>query len=166
VLVSAGAAAPTVPATARLALASATLPSPAVDPSQSQDLMMTGAGIPFPAWGASTGWTTSGARTDVVDGRKITTVYYVGRNGNRVGYAIAGGAPLSGAHGDTVTRYGVRFTLQRSGPARLITWVRSGHTCVIAGRSVSYSTLLALATADEQEVTSSQAGVTQHTVWL
>jgi len=93
-----------------------------------------------------------------VDGRKITTVFYTGRHGNRIGYAITDGAPLSGVHGDSVTRYGVRFTLQKSGPAHLITWVRSGHTCVIAGRSVSYRALLALATADERaEGVSSQA---------
>jgi hypothetical protein len=63
-------------------------------------------------------------------------------------------------HGQSVTRYGVRFTLQQSGPARLISWVRSGHTCVIAGRAVSYRALLALATADERaEGVSSQADV-------
>ena len=45
----------------------------------------------------------------------------------------------------------MRFTLQHSGPAHLISWVRSGHTCVIAGRSVSYAALLKLATEDERE---------------
>lgn len=160
VLVSGGGAAPTVPVAARLALASATLPTPAVDPSESQNLMMRAAGIPFPAWGASNGWKAQGARTDSVDGRKITTVFYVGRSGGRIGYAITDGAPLSGVHGASVKRYGVRFTLQRASGAQVISWVRSGHTCVIAGRSVSYSTLLKLATADElQEETTSQANV-------
>jgi hypothetical protein len=158
VLVGGGGATPTVPVAARLALASATLPSPTVNPRESQNLNLTAAGIPFPAWGAKAGWTVSGARTDTVDGRKVTTVYYLGRRGDRIGYAITSGEPLSGVHGSTVRRYGVRFTLQQSGPARVISWVRSGHTCVIAGRSVSYSTLLHLASADElQEETSSQA---------
>jgi hypothetical protein len=158
ILVTGGAGAPTVPVAARLALASATLPAPAVNPNQSGNLTLTAAGIPFPAWGPQKGWTVSGARTDKVNGRRITTVFYTGRHGNRIGYAITDGAPLSGVHGDTVTRYGVRFTLQRSGPAHLISWVRSGHTCVIAGRSVSYGALLALATADERaEGVSSQA---------
>jgi hypothetical protein len=95
-----------------------------------------------------------------VGGRKVTTVFYTGRTGKRIGYAITDGAPLSGARGTSVTRYGVRFTLQRSGPARLISWVRSGHTCVIAGRTVSYRALLALATEDERaEGVSSQAAV-------
>jgi hypothetical protein len=169
ILVTGGTAAPTVPVAARLALASATLPAPAVNPSESDNLTLTAAGIPFPAWGARRGWTVSGARTDKVDGRHITTVFYTGRHGGRIGYAITDGTPLSGVHGDTVTRYGVRFTLQQSGPARLITWVRSGHTCVIAGRSVSYRTLLALATADElAEGASSQASTqtTESTEYL
>lgn len=158
ILVSGGGAAPTVPVAARLALASATLPAPAVNPNSNGDLALRAAGIPFPAWGPQRGWTASGARTDNVNGRTITTVFYTGRHGGRIGYAITDGAPLSGVHGDSVTRYGVRFTLQRSGPANLVTWVRSGHTCVIAGRSVSYATLLALATADERaEGVSSQA---------
>jgi len=158
ILVTGGTGAPTVPVAAHLALASATLPAPGVNPSESDNLTLTAAGIPFPAWGADRGWTASGARTDTVDGRKITTVFYTGRHGNRIGYAITDGAPLSGVHGDSVTRYGVRFTLQKSGPAHLISWVRSGHTCVIAGRAVSYRALLALATADERaEGVSSQA---------
>jgi hypothetical protein len=167
VLVSGGGATPTVPAAARLALASATVPSPPVNPSDSENLALTAAGIPFPAWGAKAGWTASGARSDMVDGRKITTVYYLGRHGDRIGYAITSGGPLSGVHGNTVRRYGVRFTLQQSGPARVISWVRSGHTCVIAGRSVSYATLLALASADERlESISSQANVGGHTAYL
>jgi hypothetical protein len=158
ILVSGGGTTPTVPAAARLALASATLPAPPVNPNEADNLTLRAAGIPFPAWGPQKGWTANGARTDTVDGRKITTVFYVGRRGDRIGYAIADGAPLTGVHGDTVTRYGVRFTLQQSGPARVISWVRSGHTCVIAGRSVSYARLLALATADERlEGISSQA---------
>jgi hypothetical protein len=164
ILISGGGATPTVPVAARVALASATLPAPAVNPNEAQNLTLSAAGIPFPAWGPQKGWTADGARTDTVDGRKITTVFYVGRTGKRIGYAITDGAPLSGVHGQSVTRYGVRFTLQQSGPARLISWVRSGHTCVIAGRAVSYRALLALATADERaEGVSSQADVNSAT---
>ncbi|HEX3977471.1 MAG TPA: hypothetical protein VHW96_14485 [Solirubrobacteraceae bacterium] len=160
ILVSGGGTAPTVPVAARLALASATLPAPPVNPDEAQNLTLSAAGIPFPAWGPQKGWTASGARTDSVGGRKITTVFYLGRTGSRIGYAITDGAPLSGVHGETVSRYGVRFTLQQSGPARVISWVRMGHTCVIAGRSVSFAVLLKLATEDErQEGVSSQADV-------
>jgi anti-sigma factor RsiW len=167
ILVSGGSSAPTVPVAAHLALASATLPPPAVDANESKNLNLTAAGIPFPAWGPQAGWTPDGARTDNVDGRKITTVFYKGRNGSHIGYAISDGAPLTGVHGQTVMRYGVPFTLQKSGPARLISWVRHGHTCVIAGRSVSYAALLHLATSDEKlEGISSQANVTGASEYL
>jgi hypothetical protein len=160
ILVSGGTTAPTVPVAARFALASATLPAPAVDPNQSKNLALSAAGIPFPAWGPQAGWTADGTRSDTVGGRRITTVFYKGRDGDQIGYAITNGAPLRGVRGTTVSRDGVRFTLQRSGGASLISWVRSGHTCVIAGRSVTDAALLHLATAEEsQETTSSQADV-------
>jgi hypothetical protein len=160
ILITGGTAAPTVPAAAQLAVASATLPSPPANPSDADELALQGAGIPFPAWGAKEGWVTDGARTDSVGGRHITTVFYKTRSGKRIGYAIASGAPLSGAQGETATRYGVTFTLGRAGEVNLITWVRKGHTCVIAGRNVSHATLLALASAEERaEATSSQASV-------
>jgi hypothetical protein len=51
--------------------------------------------------------------------------------------------------------------MQPAGGAKLITWVRNGHTCIIAGRDVSYATLLRLASADERaEGASAQARVT------
>jgi hypothetical protein len=162
ILVSGGGTAPTVPVAARFALASATLPAPAVDPAQAKNLTLTAAGIPFPAWGPQAGWTANGARADSVDGRKITTVFYMGRTGGRIGYAITNGAPLTGVHGQTVTRGGVTFTLQQSGPARLISWVRSGHTCVIAGRSVSYAALIHLATAEESQEAMGSADLSGH----
>jgi hypothetical protein len=160
ILISGGTAAPTVPAAARLAVASATLPSPPANPNDSNELSLQGAGIPFPAWGAKRGWATDGARTDTVGGRRITTVFYKSDSGKRIGYAIAGGAPLSGVQGTTATRYGVTFTMGRAGDVNLITWVRNGHTCVIAGRNVSHATLLRLASADERaEASSSHASV-------
>ena len=99
ILVSGGAGTPTVPTAARLALASATLPAPAADPNDAENLTLSAAGIPFPAWGPQKGWTATGARTDTVDGRRVTTVFYTGRTGKRIGYAITDGAPLSGAQG-------------------------------------------------------------------
>jgi len=51
--------------------------------------------------------------------------------------------------------------LSPAGDAKLITWVRNGHTCIIAGRDVSYATLLRLASADERaEGAGAQARVT------
>jgi anti-sigma factor RsiW len=158
ILIGGGTSAPTVPAAARFAVASATLPAPAANPNQPGELTLRGAGIPFPAWDRR-GWTTAGARADTVGGRRVTTVFYKSPSGRRIGYAITSGAPLSGGHGETAKRYGVTFTMQPSGDAKLITWVRNGHTCIIASRNVSYGTLLALASADERSEAATQAAV-------
>jgi hypothetical protein len=141
-------ATPTVPQVARLALSSATLPAPAVDPANPTRLRVSGAGIPFSNWH---GWWPAGARTDVIDGRRITTVFYRTPGGTRVGYAIASGSPLEGSRHRG--GYSVSYTLGEDGSAHLVTWVRDGHTCVIAGRSVTYQTLLRLARASAGDST-------------
>ena len=51
--------------------------------------------------------------------------------------------------GATSVVHGIRYIFGRAGSGRFITWVRGGHTCVIAGRRVSNRTLLELARADE-----------------
>lgn len=146
ILIAGGSGTPTVSQTARVALASATLPAPAVNPAEPTQLRLSGAGIPFPRIPR---WTAVGARTDRVDGRTITTVFYRSTaTGARVGYSIASGSPLGGAR---AAGYDVSYTLGREGTARLITWVQSGHTCVIAGRAVDGATLLHLAELSHDE---------------
>lgn len=148
-LVSGGAASsPTLPQTVHLTLASATSGAPARDPAHPEWLRLSVDGVAFPDWSDAAGWTATGARTDTVAGRRIVTVFYTGPGGDRIGYAIVSGAPLPIVPGPTVVRYGVRFTLRRLGQARLVTWRRLGHTCVIAGRTVGYPALLGLAAAD------------------
>ena len=142
-----GTSAPTLAQATHLTLASATFPAPA-ESSSGATLDDTAAGIPFPYWGRSVRWNAVGARADRVSGREIMTVFYASQSGTRVGYAIVGGAALPVHGGTPVWRHGVPFTLLNLGGARLVTWLRSGHTCVIAGRSVSDRTLLALASDD------------------
>jgi hypothetical protein len=83
-----------------------------------------------------------------VAGRSIVTVFYTSPWGARVGYAIVGGPPVKVPGGTTVTHNGVEFTFLRHGQARLVTWIRDGHTCVIAGRNVANGTLLRLASEE------------------
>ncbi|MHB1837511.1 MAG: hypothetical protein ACYCXW_21410, partial [Solirubrobacteraceae bacterium] len=131
------------------ALAAATLPAPAVDTSDAARLRISAAGIPFPNWTQVGGWRAVGARTDSLGGRRVKTVFYAARGGMRVGYAIVSGPALTTMRGTTVTLYsGMRFTLASVAGARLITWRRDGHTCVVAGRSVSDATLEALASGE------------------
>lgn len=139
---------PDFPQTARLALASATTAAPAEDPAHQDRVGLAVDGIAFPYWGQTVGWRTLGSRTGTLDGRRIVTVFYADRAGSRVGYSIVPGSAVSVGGGRTVQLDRIRFTLAGEGQARLVTWLRSGHTCVIAGRSVGYQTLLRLATAD------------------
>jgi hypothetical protein len=147
-----GTTAPTVPRTARLALAPASGPTPAAD-AGNRDLLALrprgATGIRFPSYVRATGWRASGARRDTLDGRRVTTVFYSSGRW-RVGYSVVSGAALAMPRGSTVWAAGVRYVIGSSNGLALIAWRRAGHTCVIAGRSVSRRTLLALAAADEQ----------------
>ena len=48
-------------------------------------------GVTFPSWERAFGWRATGARTDTVGGREVTTVFYANSRGQRIGYAIAAG---------------------------------------------------------------------------
>ena len=123
------------------------MPAPAESAAKRDQLRLKVDGIPFPYWG-KVGWRTLGRRTDTVAGRRVETVFYAGHKGARVGYAIVSGSPLPVSGGTTVVRHGTRYTLLNQGKARFVTWRRVGHTCVIAGRGIGDSTLLALADSD------------------
>ena len=142
VLLGGSSAAPALPQATHLALSAATGPAPAVDPADPGRLRARSDGIAFSNW---RGWRPVGTRVDTVDGRRVVTVFYRAADGTRVGYAIAARPPLDSdtTHGG----YAVSYTLGHQGDARLVTWVREGRTCVIAGRFVSYQTLLRLARA-------------------
>ncbi|MGI9184299.1 MAG: hypothetical protein ACR2GZ_04925 [Solirubrobacteraceae bacterium] len=137
---------PSLRQTVRLTLAAATYPGPSERSASTLDA--SAAGVPFPYWEQTVGWRAVGARADRVSGREIQTVFYRGRHGHRVGYAIVDGPAVPVGQGRTVTLGGVPYRFRHQGSATLVTWLRSGHTCVIAGRGVSEVTLLRLATAD------------------
>ena len=141
VILTSGGTTPALPQATHLALAAATLPAPPADPAHPRLLHISSDGIPFANW---RGWQPVGARIDTVAGRRMVTVFYRAGDGTRIGYAIAARPPLEteGSGG-----YAVSYTLGHQGAARLVTWVRDGRTCIIAGRSVSYQTLLRLARA-------------------
>lgn len=102
-------------------------------------------GIPFPYWSDAFGWRTSGVRSDRLDGRRATTVFY-DRGGRRIGYTIVSGKALPTPSGvRAAVRKGTTF---RSFPHEgrvIVTWRRAGHTCVLTGDRVPLESLLALA---------------------
>jgi hypothetical protein len=104
------------------------------------------AGVPFPYWEDHFDWSATGARTDHVGGRNATTVFYR-RQGESVAYTIVSGASLpSNAGARTVVRAGTTLVIYPSiGGARVVTWLRRGHTCVLSGRGVPLQAMLKLA---------------------
>jgi hypothetical protein len=140
-----GAGAPSVADAAQLALAPARGPAPEELPG-GRSLDASVDGVAYPYWEETTGWRAVGSRSDAVDGRSVHTVFYVNKSGARIGYSIAAGSPLAGKGGTTIEQAGVGYRVIRSGGATIVTWLRDGHTCVLAARDVDASTLLHLAT--------------------
>jgi hypothetical protein len=144
VLFGSGASAgPSVAEAARAALAPARASAPAVRPGAST-LTASVDGVSYPYWADSTGWRAVGARRDVLHGRTISTVFYA-RGSRRIGYTIATGKPLAVDGGRIVTRDGVRMRVLGSGDAAIVTWLRAGHTCILAARGVDPEVLVGLA---------------------
>jgi hypothetical protein len=102
--------------------------------------------VDFPYWEERFGWRATGARSDRVNGRAVTTVFYADRHGRQIGYAIVAGTPAPKQDGGEIAwRGGTRFRVQQLHGATVVSWLRGGHLCVLAGRGVSGATLLAVA---------------------
>jgi hypothetical protein len=133
-----------------LSLRQATSAAPGESSSDHRQLTAAVDGVSFPYWSGHFGWRSTGSRTDRVDGRTITTVFYANRRGQRVGYSIvAGSAPAQMSGGVVSTRDGTPYRLLTVNNVAVVTWERNGRLCVVSGRGVSGSTLLALASWDD-----------------
>ena len=137
-------------------LRAATLPAPPESQAHDAQLAVAVDGAPFPYWSGRFGWRSSGSRTDRVEGRSITTVFYANSSGQRIGYAILAGTPAPRIGGGTIVwRDGVPYRLLTEHGAVAVTWVRDGHLCVVSGRGVSSATLLRLASWSDHDATAS-----------
>jgi hypothetical protein len=148
VLVLSGGSSPrlTLDKTVALTLRPPTMPAPAEDPHNGTQLQAKVDGVAFPYWEESFGWRSTGARTDRLDGRTVTTVDYSGTHGQWIGYAIVAGAPAPHvAGGKIMRRDGTPYRFLSSHGALVVTWLRHGRLCVVAGHGVSTATLLSLA---------------------
>jgi hypothetical protein len=140
-----GGAALTPNAAAALALGPATLPAPGESTRNRSELTASVGGVAFPYWEEHFGWRGSGARSDTLSGRAVTTVLYSNASGQRIGYAIAAGPAPAASGGALIKRWGVSYRLSSRDGANVIVWRRGGQLCVMAGRGVSPRTLLSLA---------------------
>ncbi len=137
---------PSVSAASALTLRAATMSAPSESKANAAQLDVAVDGVAFPYWEERFGWRATGARTDTVGGRTVTTVFYAGSGGSRIGYAIVGGTPAPATSGGMVTwRDGVPYRLLREHGAPVVTWRRDGRLCVLSGRGVSDATLVRLA---------------------
>lgn len=127
-----------VPAGAPSVVEAATLSErPATDPVPPRPQVE---GVAFPAWQRGTDWRAVGARTDELDGRRITTVFYE-KAGKRIGYSIVAGEALD----PPAEARGGRFRIFESGGRTAVTWLRNGRTCILSGAGVPAQTLVKLA---------------------
>jgi hypothetical protein len=129
-----------------LTLGRATAAAPSENPHKTGQLAAAVQGVAFPYWEERFGWRSTGTRSDVVNGRAVTTVFYADRLGRQIGYAIVAGTPAPSQDGGaTVWHNGTRFRVTQLHGGTVVSWLRDGHLCVVAGRGVSGATLLALA---------------------
>lgn len=138
---------PTIEQAARLAYVRPTRPAPGPDAAHPGRLAESFGGVPFPDYVRAFGAYPTGQRTDHTSGRVEQTVYYRLRTGERISYTIVSGSalPLPGKPRRAVVVRGTAIQAYAEGSLNYVTLVRSGRSCVLAGR-VPTSILIALAT--------------------
>jgi hypothetical protein len=158
VLALAGGGAPTVSSrqVSKLTLREATAPAPEESMASRGQLTAAVQGVAFPYWKDRFGWRATGMRTDRVDGRTVTTVFYGDRQGGRIGYAIVSGTTASRPRPGRLAWWsGTPYRLLSVNGTPTVTWLRRGHLCVVSGRGVDSATLLRLASWGGHEPQSS-----------
>jgi hypothetical protein len=151
-----GSSAPSLRQAAAPTLRAATLPAPPESGAHHAQLAAAVDGVPFPYWGERFGWRTTGARSDRIDGRMVTTVFYADAAGRRIGYAILAGTPAPRLSGGAIAwRHGMPYRLLSENGTSVVVWQRDGHLCVLSGHGVSGATLLRLASWGDHGATAS-----------
>ena len=140
-----GTGGPTVVEAAQLSELPATDPSTPPDPADPRLLEASAQGLPYPNLDVEFGWRPAGQRTDEIDGRDATTVFYE-RDGKRIGYTILSGDAIDPPDGSRQkTLNDVNLSATSDGSQQIVTWLRDGYTCVLAGEGVTQKELLTLA---------------------
>ena len=130
----------TLAAAVRTPVAAATL-----DPRQPRLLRERVEDVRFPNFAGKFGWRAVGVRSDELDGRATRTVFYE-KGGRRIAYTIVSGAALDepGLAPRSLAG-GVELRTLRAEGRNVVTWKRSGQTCVLSGEDVDGGTLRELA---------------------
>jgi anti-sigma factor RsiW len=146
VVLPTGSGGPTISEAAELSSLPATETDVPVDAGNAKLLDASQSGVPFPNLVAGDfGWRPAGERTDRLDGRDTTTVFYE-KGGKRIGYTILSGDPIDPPGDSNQTDLnGVSLHVTRDGSKQIVTWLRQGKTCVLSGEGVGSRELLTLA---------------------
>lgn len=101
-------------------------------------------GVSYPNWEPQFGLKPVGMRSDSVQGRSATTVFY--KNSTQtVAYTIVSGPPVPAPeNANSATSGGFAFRGLRLADANAVTWERDGHTCVLTSRDTDQTTLIKL----------------------
>ncbi len=139
--------APSLSEAAALALRGPAKPPPAPDPSAPNARLNQEIGdLYFPNWAATLGWTAVGMRTDEIRGREAVTVYYKAKRTNQtLAYTIVASPPLATPAARSTRLYGTEVQTLRLNGRLVVTWRRSGHTCVLSATGVKGPELRTLA---------------------
>jgi len=151
IALSGGGNGPFIRQASALTLDRPTSAAPSENPHNSTQLAAAVQGVAFPYWEERFGWRATGVRSDRVNGRAVTTVFYADRHGRQIGYAIVHGTPAPKQdRGGIALRGGTRYRVLQLHGATVVSWLRDGHLCVLAARGVDGATLLALASWQER----------------
>ncbi|MGC9221913.1 MAG: hypothetical protein ACP5H2_11290 [Solirubrobacteraceae bacterium] len=142
----AGTTTPSLAAVVALAARPATGSAPLPDRAHPRSLLRVHVGaVHFPDWQADAGWTATGRRSDLVDGRRVLTVYY--RHGrNLLAYSIVTGPVLAGS-----SAAGRTYVVRRQAGQVSVIWPQAGHTCVLSSSTASVAALWTLAQSAERQ---------------
>jgi hypothetical protein len=120
-------------------------PAPPRDAQDGRLLMRRFAGVTYPDWTRKFGWRAVGERSDVLDGRPTTTVFYRHTH-HRIGYTVLSGETIDPPDGaERLSINGLELRRFRLGEQDVVTFERNGRTCVLSGNVHDPDTLVKLA---------------------
>ena len=137
---------PTLASAAQLSDLQPTGPSPVHNLRRPTLLYERFAGVTYPYWYEQFNWFTAGQRTDDLGGGRTAHTVFYRHTHHRIGYTIVSGKPLippRSAERRVVD--GLEMRGYRDGDRDVVSFVRNGHTCVLAGMVHSRGTLYKLA---------------------
>jgi hypothetical protein len=119
--------------------------APGPDPSHPGATLNRSVGdVYFPNWGSKFGWQATGMRVDTLKGHKAVTVYYEWQ-GRQIAYTILSVPALAQPNAPKTSVDGTELRTLTLDGRLVVTWQRSGHTCVLSGTGVKAAALQELA---------------------